>query len=935
MPLPLLKIRRPGAILASLVVTSRALFATTVAEAMPHPPELFPSHWESRELHDDMWLDAPNWDDEADPFEEITGLLPDPNEVRLASGAPGPAYWQQRADHDIAVRLDPVRHRLEGSETVTYFNESPHELTHLWMQIDQNLFRKDSIGRLGETAPDLRRDQSTRWMRQQLEQLDFDGGAEITRVELPDGTPLAHRVIGTMMRIDLPGVLPSGASVRFEVDWNAAIVPSTTMRARSGYEILDDGMPLYEIAQWFPRMVPYTAHRGWQNKQFQGESEFALEFGNYDLAITVPETYVVAASGELQNPGDVLTEEQQSRLAEARTSDRPMFVITPEEALANEIRDDELEHSVKGGDGRRERTWKFRAENVRDVAWAASPTFIWDAWGVEVPRTDGEVSMAMSFYPNEGEPLWSRYSTQAVAHTIEVYSEHTVPYPYPVAISVNGPVGGMEYPMICFNGPRPEKDGTYSDRTKWGLIGVVIHEVGHNWFPMIINSDERQWTWMDEGMNTFVQFLAMETWEDDPSSRRGEPHGIVDYMISERQRPIMTHGESIIQKGPNAYAKPSVGLNLMRETLLGRELFDESFREYCRRWAFKSPEPADFFRSMEDMSGTDLDWFFRNWFFTTNHVDIAVERVFDFTVEPRDPEIRKPMLAAERDAERPSLTKSRNADAPRRSARYPELLDFYSRFDELEVTDDDRRDFERFMKRLDDDDRAVFEALDEQPLHFSIVRFRNLTKFPMPLPLEITWDDGSVEDVTLPVEIWKMDPSVCTKMFVGPKAIARVRLDPARQIADADRTNNAYPPQIIGGRFGLTPSRDRSNPMQSARARDGRPKIEAAAKNIAIAIGPVWSEVVAEDPSATPVGSAGRLLADLDEGLLVDPWDRAMRLEFSTIAPGDADAALATLRSDGRDGKRGTDDDVALAILADGRVIDEAMLNAGGDGDGE
>ena len=926
-----LQIRDPRAIATAICSFSLLMLAAS-AVAGPHPPDLFPSHWEGRELHDDMWLDAPDWEDEIDPFEEITNLIPPPNEVRLASGAPGPAYWQQRCDHDIAVRLDARLHRLEGSETVTYFNESPHELRHLWMQIDQNRFRKDSIGRLGDTAPDLRRDQSTRWMRQQLEQLDFDGGAEITRVELPDGTPLDHRIVGTMMRIDLPAPLVSGASIRFVVDWNSAIVPSSTTRARSGYEILDDGMPIYEIAQWFPRMVPYTAHRGWQNKQFQGESEFALEFGDYDLAITVPETFVVAASGELLNPDEVLTEDQRSRLDEARTAERPMFVITPEEALANEILDNDLKHGVKGGDGRRERTWKFRAENVRDVAWAASPTFIWDAWGVEVPRTDGEISMAMSYYPNEGEPLWSLYSTQAVAHTIEVYSEHTVPYPYPVAISVNGPVGGMEYPMICFNGPRPEKDGTYSEGTKWGLIGVVIHEVGHNWFPMIINSDERQWTWMDEGMNTFVQFLAMETWEDDPGSRRGEPHGIVDYMISERQRPIMTHGESIIQKGPNAYAKPSVGLNLMRETILGRELFDESFRAYCRRWAFKSPEPADFFRSMEDMSGVDLDWFFRNWFFTTNHVDIAVERVFDWTVESRDPEIRKATLAAEREAETKSLTKQRNEGVERRSDRYPELLDFYSRFDDLQVTDDDRRDFERFMKRLDEDDRAVFESLEDRPLHFSIVRFRNPSRFPMPLPLEVTYADGSVEEVTLPVEIWKQDPSVCTKMFVGPHGVARVRLDPRREIADADRSNNAYPPEITLGRFGLTPSRDRSNPMQSARARDGRPAIEEAARRIAVALVPAWVEMVDGDGAATPIGGAGTLVAAVDESLLVDPWGRAMRLELASTAPASNEEVLATLRSDGNDGRRGTDDDVSLVILADGRVLDEEIALADEEG---
>ena len=914
---------RRRASLAGVVVTSLLLAAV----AWAHPPDLFPSHYEARERHSDMWLDVPDWEDEADPFKQIDDLLPTPNEVRLASGAPGPDYWQNRADHDIDVRLDPVNHRLEGSESITYHNHSPHVLDYLWVQIDQNRFRKDSIGRLSNTAPDLERDQSTRWMRQQMEQLDFEGGADITRVEFADGSPLPHVINGTMMRLDLPEPLVPGDTTTFEIDWNAAIVPSTTMRARSGYEILDDGMPIYEIAQWFPRMAPYTDNDGWQNKQFQGESEFALEFGDYNLAITVPETFVVSATGELTNAEEVMTEPQRERMAEARTADRPMFVITPEEALANELRDQELSGGDDGKDRRAERTWRFRAEDVRDVAWAASPTFIWDAWGVPVPRTDGDVAMAMSFWPNEGEPLWSRYSTQAIAHTIEVYSEHCIPYPYPVAISVNGPVGGMEYPMICFNGPRPEEDGTYTERTKWGLIGVIIHEVGHFWFPMIINSDERQWTWMDEGLNTFVQFLAMETWEDEPRTRRGEPASIIDYMVSERQRPIMAHGESIIQKGPNAYAKPSVALNILRETVMGRELFDHAFRTFCERWAFRRPEPGDFFRTMDDASGVDLDWFWRSWFYSTQHVDIATERVLDYTIEPRDPDVLKPMLAEERDAIRPTRTRSRNADLPKRSERYPEILDFYSRFDELDVTDDDRRSFERFMARLNDDDRAVFEAVGNRPLHFSIVRFRNHGGIPMPLPLEIRHTDGTVREVMLPVEIWKQDPTVATKMFVGPHAVERVILDPYRELADADRTNNAYPPEVIAGRFGLNPGSDRSNPMQSARADDGRARFETAAATIGDRLAAGWTEL--GDGDATPLAASNELLKQVDPKLLVDPWGRAMRLEFTAVpvAPGTSEV-IATLRSDGRDGRRGNDDDIALAILADGKTIDQDIANA-------
>jgi hypothetical protein len=600
-----------------------------------------------------------------------------------------------------------------------------------------------------------------------------------------------------------------------------------------------------------------------------------------------------------------------------------MFVITPEEAQENEDRD----HEIQSAGDRGERTWRFHAARVRDVAWAASPKFAWDAWGVEVPETQGEITMAMSFFPNEGEPLWSRYSTQAVAQTIEVYSKFTVPYPYPVAISVNGPVGGMEYPMICFNGPRPEEDGTYSERTKWGLIGVVIHEVGHNWFPMIINSDERQWTWMDEGMNTFVQFLATEEWEPDHSGRRGEAQDIVSYMISERQRPIMSHGESIIQKGNNAYAKPATALNVLRETVLGRELFDHAFKEYCRRWAFRAPEPGDFFRTMDDASGVDLDWFWRSWFYSTKHVDVEVERIFDYTVEPRDPSIRKPMLLAEREAELPSRSTSRNADLPRRSERYPELLDFYSQFEELEVTDGDRRSFERFRMQLEDEDREVFDAVASAPLHFSVVRFRNHGGIVMPLPLEIVFADGTKEEVMLPVEIWKQDPSVATKMFIGSQPIARVRLDPYRELADADRTNNIFPPEVIAGRFGLVTRRGRSNPMQADQSQTGRQSLNLIAREISAQLIPVWDAL---DPESrvSPLLASGKLLEGLDPELLVDPWGNALTLEFSasTEIGQSSEEVLATIHSSGQDEEAGSTDDVALAILMDGQIVDAAMI---------
>lgn len=899
---------RQGAFLAALFGAS---FCGAQVVAEPHPPSL----WRDWEWHEDAWLDAPK-QQSPDSFRQLDELLPTPTEARLASGAPGPAYWQQSADYDIHVRLDAQDHRLEGTERITYYNESPHSLEYLWLQIDQNRFRQDSIGRLATTAPDLRQEQSVRWLRQQMLQREFEGGAEITRVELSDGTPLEHTIIGTMMRIDLPAPLGSTEAITFDVDWNSPIVPSKVTRARSGYEWFDDDEnAIYELAQWFPRMCPYTDGDGWQNKQFTGRSEFALEFGDYDLAITVPQTFVVAASGVLENPEEVMTPAQQARLAESMDAEAPMFVITPEEAQANE----DLDQLMQKRGERGEKTWRFRAENVRDVAWAASPKFAWDSWGIEVPGTEGERTLAMSFFPNEGEPLWSRYSTQAVAHAVEVYSERTVPYPYPVAISVNGPVGGMEYPMICFNGPRPNDDGTYSERTKKGLIGVVIHEVGHNWFPMIINSDERQWTWMDEGMNTFVQYLAQEEWEDEYGSRRGEPHDIVSYMIDEDQRPIMTHGEGILQRGPNAYSKPATALNVLRETVLGRENFDYAFKEYCERWAFKRPEPADFFRTMDDASGVDLDWFWRGWFYSTDHVDVAVEKVYQFTLEPRDPELQKPLLAAERDGERPSLSEQRNAPLPKRTDRYPELLDFYNSFDEFEVTPQDRRKFNRFMNRLEDEDRETLLEAYATPLHFTIIRFRNHGGLVMPLPLEITYADGSIEPITIPVEAWKLNPEAYSKMLVSEQPVVKVELDPVRQLADADRTNNIYPQEIMAGRFQVNPDGPRRNPMQQAQGETGRMDIERNARQLGRLLSTRWEGMEIRE---SPVKSAGVLLEGIPDKLLTDPWDQPIAIELSSsdgIEPGSR-SVIATIRGVGPDGESGTRDDIELIIRADGSV---------------
>ncbi|MEM7310715.1 MAG: M1 family metallopeptidase [Planctomycetota bacterium] len=750
-------------------------------------------------------------DDREDRFRQLEELLPSPNVYRTASGAPGHAYWQQRADHDIAVSLDDERQHLTGSETITYYNNSPDTLRYLWVQIDPNIFAPESHA-VKIAGADLD-EPSYRGMASMLARETFDGGAKITRVwNDRGGDALPHTINDTMMRVDLPEPLASGDTFRFGIDWNYAINDSKRVRGRTGFEYFeDDDNYLYELAQWFPRMCAYTDVTGWQNKQFLGRGEFTLEFGDYRVAITVPDDHVVAASGVLQNADEVLTPEQRERLERAQTAKEPLFVVTPEEALA-------AESGEPGGT----KTWIFEALNVRDFAWASSRKYIWDALGV--PLGDRTV-MAMSLYPKEGEPLWSRYSTHAIAHTIDVYSKFTFDYPYPVAWSINGPVGGMEYPMICFNGPRPEEDGTYSSRTKYGLISVIIHEVGHNWFPMIVNSDERQWTWMDEGLNTFLQYLAEQEWEEDYPSWRGEAQRIVGYMSDERQVPIMTNSESILQFGNNAYAKPATALNVLRETVMGRELFDFAFKEYSNRWRFKRPMPADLFRTMEDASAVDLDWFWRGWFYTTDHCDLSVEGVRLYTVDTRDPEVEKGRDRTDRDAEPETLSQRRNAPLPKRVDAFPELKDFYNSYDELDVTEKDRKAFADLLEGLDDDQRELLTVGS----NFYVIDIANQGGLVMPVLLELHFEDGSVEEVRVPAEIWRQNGDTVSKMVRTPKTLARVVLDPHLETADVDLDDNHFPRKVMPQRMQLEKNdRDRPNPMREAReARDAAAAVEA------------------------------------------------------------------------------------------------------------
>ena len=743
-----------------------------------------------------------------DPFKQLHELLPSPNSNRLASGAPGPNYWQQRADYHIKVILDDENQRLIGSETINYQNNSPHTLNYLWVQLDQNRFDPNSEELLIQEAPGLD-GMSFNRLKSQLYRQSFKGGHQIKKVTNSKGEKIKFSIIGTMMRIDLKKSLTPKSNYVFNIDWEYNIIDADLNRARGGYEYFkEDKNYIYEIAQWFPRMAAYTDYTGWQNKQFLGSGEFTLEFGNYKVEITAPEDHIVAATGELQNTNSVMSDTQLDRWNKAKKNGDITFIVTPEEAKQNQS---------KKTKPTKTKTWIFKADNVRDFAWASSRKFIWDAKYHEF--TKGKKAWAMSFYPIEAEPLWSKYSTESVAHTLDVFSKFTFDYPYPVAISVNGPVFGMEYPMICFNGPRPEKDGTYSESTKNALIGVIIHEVGHNWFPMIVNSDERQWTWMDEGINTFLQFLAQAEWQQKWSSGRGKPKSITGYMSSSKQRPIMTNSESIHQFGSNAYSKPAAALNVLRETVMGREVFDYAFKEYSRRWMFKRPEPADFFRTMEDASGKDLDWFWRGWFYTTYNVDVGIKSLKLYEIDTKNPDIEKPIQKTKRDElNAKDLIDIRNKSLPKAVDKNKKLLDFYNKYDPLDVTDADRREYNKWIKELDSEEVKLLSLRKK----FYVIDLENVGGLVSPVILEIDYKNAKSETIRIPAEIWRKNNDNVRKMIISDKEIVQIEVDPLLETADTDRYNNFWPPKTIESRFQLQKRKKSKNPMQKAKEQKQR-----------------------------------------------------------------------------------------------------------------
>ena len=763
------------------------------------------------------WAQSPNTDKSL--FRQLGSELPTPNTYRTASGAPGESYWQQRADYDIKVEVDDNTQRLIGKETITYTNNSPHVLSYVWVQLDQNVVDPES-----DTYKTRTNTMSERTSLTQLNAMidnSFDGGFKLEYVRDVMGKDLKYTVNKTMMRVDLPTPLAAkGGKVVLNISWayniNDRQNPALSADSRGGYEFFpEDGNYLYTLAQWYPRMAVYDDYNGWQHKQFLGQGEFTLPFGNFTVAITVPADHIVASTGVLQNGKEVLTAEQLKRFEASKSAVKPVVIVTQAEATEKE----KTKATTK-------KTWIYKAENVRDFAFGTSRKYIWDAVGVKIDGSTQPLVMAMSYYPKEANPLYGQYSTEAVAHTLRVYSKHTIPYPYPVAISVEAS-NGMEYPMICFNYGRPEKDGTYSDRIKYGMLSVIFHEVGHNFFPMIVNSDERQWTWMDEGLNSFCQFLAEQEWQRDYPSGSGPAKSIVDYMKMDKsvQNPIMTNSESIIRFGDNAYGKPATALNILRETVMGRELFDFSFREYAKRWAFKHPTPSDLFRTMEDASGVDLDWFWRGWFFTTDHVDISLDNVTPFRMDTKNPDIEKPLAgkAVKEDLEKDITYQNNKKDLPTTAVeRNKDLEDFYNNYDPNAIVPSDKKAYDQYMTGLGEKEKAFIA----KGLHFYQLDFSNKGGVVMPLIIQFNFEDGTKEVQRIPAEIFKLNDQKVSKVFALSKQVVSVELDPQEETADTDRENNFFPRKAVPSRFelfkqsggGRWSGSGGMNPMQKAKA---------------------------------------------------------------------------------------------------------------------
>ncbi|MEO7800776.1 MAG: M1 family metallopeptidase [Ginsengibacter sp.] len=748
-------------------------------------------------------------------FEQLGTILPTPNEYRTASGAPGPKYWQQRCDYDIVCELDEPNLKLTGKETVTYYNNSPDVLTYLWLQLDENE-HSDTNNSGYQTGNRMEKVITDAAFKNLSSQKDKVYGDIITKLTDAAGRPLAYTVNKTMMRVELPTPLKPGQKFAFNVSWFYNIPNRMTIGGRGGYEYFPgDGNTLFTIAQWYPRLCVYSDFQGWQNHQFVGSGEFALTFGNFKVQMTVPADHVVGSTGECQNYQQVLGATEYKRWQAAQTAKEPLEVVTIEEATKKEA-----------AKSTQKKTWIFKADMVRDFAWTSSRKFIWDAMPITV---DGKKIMCMSFYGKEAYPLYRKYSTKAVAHTVKTYSKFTISYPYPVAQSVEA-ANGMEYPMICFNYGRAENDGTYSEATKYGMLGVVIHEVGHNFFPMIVNSDERQWTWMDEGLNTFCQYLAEDLWDNKYPVGRGPAFKIVDYMKMPKDQlePIMTNSENIIQFGYNAYSKPATALNVLRETIMGRKLFDYAFKEYARRWAFKHPTPADLFRTMEDASAEDLDWFWRGWFYGIEPCDISLDSVIafvpDLTSSPQRQEtliqqkVAKPLLntfediSKIRNREDKSIVFAVDADTS--------LRDFYYNYARGKVNVDTTSYDIKSVQYEDTLSQTQKTDLAKNKFVYQL-NLTNKGGLVMPIIIEWSYSDGTKEIERIAAQVWRKNENAVSKVFVKSKEVKSILIDPMKETADINEANNVWPTVEVPSKFQLYKAKINSrgqsiggNPMQ-------------------------------------------------------------------------------------------------------------------------
>lgn len=712
-------------------------------------------------------------------FSQMYSEMATPNMYRSASGAPGPAYYQQKADYKINLELDDKLARIHGDETITYYNNAPDALDYLWIQLDQNIEKTNSQTALIDNQSIFPNTSSASFASKYMEK-PFEGGFNIEYVKDAKGNDMSYVINQTMMRIDLPKALKKGEKISFSIKWwyNIVNYQGTANNGRSGYEQFPDGNRLYVMAQFYPRMCVYSDVEGWQNMQFWGRSEFALTFGDYEVNITVPADHIMEGTGVLQNRTEVFTAEQVKRweLAE-NTFDKPVVIVTQQEAEAREK-----------GFSTAKKTWKFKAENVRDFGFSTSRKFILDAMAVKI---GDKKPIAISIYPKEANPLWGDLSTKAVAHTLKTYSKYTFDYPYPKAVSVSAEDQGMEYPMICWNFGRPDENGKISDRVKYGMLGVIIHEVGHNFFPMIVNSDERQWTWMDEGLNTFLEYLTEIEFDPNFPTDRGPAKKIVPYMKGNQQylEPIMSQGDVVYNFGANAYGKPATGLNILRETIMGHELFDHAFKTYANRWKFKHPTPEDFFRTMEDASAVDLDWFWKGWFYSTDFVDIGVKNVTQYFVSEGNSK---------------ETTQSVNRRGRKTGDNGPIIYLYPENAPELKPERKKALDIneiqplaEFLTKKYNAEERAALK----NPKFFYEVEFEKPGGMIMPIITELQFEDGTSEIQKFPAQIWRRNNDTVKRIFATDKKVVKIVVDPKLETADIDTSNNTWPKQEATSKF--------------------------------------------------------------------------------------------------------------------------------------